>query len=130
MEKERQWLRKRDTKEVFIRTYILAKRDDMIPISEEEAQECITGLKKDQAEHVVEVKKEQEKAAEETAKVQGDGLDQMDDDALKAKAKDIGVFVGKSSRETLIRKIRETLKADAIAMAENKPPKQASEKPA
>lgn len=117
----REWLLKSGTKEVFVRTRLLSKRSDMVPISAEQAAKLFKEADEARRGHVAELQKEVAKVATEESKVTADGLDAMSDEQLRAKAAELKIFVGPNWKtDTIKGKIRETLAADAKAVAENK----------
>jgi hypothetical protein len=108
------WLRKAGTNEVFVRTAILADRNDMMPVTEDDAMR-IRGMaaKKPQA------------VSAPVVKAIGIDFDAMDEDELRVKASEMKIAIPDG---VAVDKIRKRLKkvaekdAESAAMADGKVP--------
>lgn len=109
------WLRKAGTFEVFVRTAILADRNDMIAVTEEEAMKLRAMASK--AKPVV--------APAPAPKPVGIDFDSMDEDALRVKASEMKIAIPDG---VAVDKIRKRLKkvaekdAEAMSIADGKVP--------
>jgi hypothetical protein len=112
---KRDWLLKRGTTQVFVRSPILAQRDDMISIDDEEAQSIIAKVEAERQAALIkpQPKIEEINAAQAIMKT----LEVMSEEQLKAKAFELKVFLRKNATiESMREKISETLMSDAEAM--------------
>jgi len=111
------YLRKRGTDTILPRTRMLSKRDDMIPVSEEEAKRV---LKEQEARHKREAAKiavftEPPKSEKPDEPPKEKTIDEMDMQELRQKADLMKLFVHPSCKiETIRDKIKATLEAEAL----------------
>jgi hypothetical protein len=108
-----QWLRKRGTNEVFVRTPILAERSDMIAIPHSEAMRIRSG----KVEPVKAPAQSSPKGKEPTR----DPLDAMGEVDLRAKAADLKIVIeDELSVEEIRAIVRSTMATDEKKMADVK----------
>jgi len=113
------WLKKNGTDRVFPRTAHLAKRPDMIPVSEEEAKVLMKRLSEYQVSRVraIEAGKPDPDIGKKLFIAEDQKpearLEDMTDEQLRLEAEKMKVFVHhRNSRETIIEKLKQARLAD------------------
>lgn len=124
------WLRKRGTMDVFVRTKVLAERDDMYPISEEEALKCREAVEAGQKakgaqENDVSHKEPKEAPAESFP----NAIMKMDEEALRKFADKRKIFLSAEMPVVQIRrKIKAVLEKDEKSSGADPKPSRPQEK--